>query len=357
MLRGRISQLSAAILRINTSLDPDTVLHEAVKSARLLTAARYSVVTTIDEAGLLQDFVTSGITADERRSLEDWRAGLRLFEHLRDAPAPLRVPNLADYVDSLGYSPYPLLSTSFLATPMRHRDMHVGSFFLAGKEGGEEFTDEDQEILVLFAAQAASAIVNARTYHSEHQTRADLEALVDTSPVGVVVFQARTGTLVSLNLEAKRIVEGLRTSGSSIEELLEVITYRRADGEERALSEFALTRELSSAETVRAEEIVLSVPDGRSVTTLVNATPIHSSDGTLQSVVVTMQDLAPLQEVDRVRAEFLSMVSHELRAAAGLDQGLDRYRARGDARRGSRRDDPFLPHHRRAGRSHARPHR
>ena len=65
---------------------------------------------------------------------------------------------------------------------------------------------------------------------------------------------------------------------------------------------------------MRAEEIVLSVPDGRSIKTLVNATPIHSADGGVESVVVTMQDLAPLEELERLRAEFLGMVSHELRA-------------------------------------------
>ena len=146
---------------------------------------------------------------------------------------------------------------------MHHRDVHVGSFFLAGKEGGQEFTDEDEEVLVLFASQAAAAIVNARTYRAEQRGRADLETLVDTSPVGVVVFHARTGNPVSLNLEARRIVEGLRMSGRSTEELLEVMTYRRADGREIALGEFALARELSSGETVHAEEIVLSVPDGR----------------------------------------------------------------------------------------------
>ena len=65
---------------------------------------------------------------------------------------------------------------------------------------------------------------------------------------------------------------------------------------------------------MRAEEIVLEVPDGRRVTTLVNATPIRSADGAVESMVVTMQDLAPLEELERLRAEFLGMVSHELRA-------------------------------------------
>ncbi len=71
---------------------------------------------------------------------------------------------------------------------------------------------------------------------------------------------------------------------------------------------------LSIGETVRAEEIVLEVPDGRRVTVLLNATPILSDDGVVESVVVTMQDMADVEELERLRADFLAMVSHELRA-------------------------------------------
>ena len=242
-----------------------------------------------------------------------WPDGPRLFEHLRDLPGPLRLDDLPGYVRALGYSADLMRSQAFQGTPMRHRGEQVGHFFLAGKEGGP-FTGEDEEVLVLFASQAATAIANARTHRAEQRARADLETLVETSPVGVVVFDARTGQPVSFNREAKRIVEGLRTPGRPAEQLLEVLTCRFADGREVALNQFPLAQTLSSARTMRAEEIVLSVPDGRSVATLVNATPIHAEDGTVESVVVTLQDLAPLEELERLRAEFLGMVSHELRA-------------------------------------------
>ena len=313
-LGDRISRLSAAILRISASLDVNTVLQEVVDSARALTGARYGVITTIDDAGQPQDFVSSGFTPAEHRQLADWPDGPRLFEHLRDLPGALRLGDLPGYVRELGFSSDLMRSKTFQGTPMRHRGVAVGHFFLAEKEGGREFTGEDEEVLVLFASQAATAIANARTHRAEQRARADLEALVDTSPVGVVVFDARTGDPVSLNREAKRIVGGLRLPGRSPKQLLEVMTVRRADGREMALGEFPLSRALSTAETVRAEEIVLEVPDGRSVTTLVNATPIRSEDGEVESVVVTMQDLAPLEELERLRAEFLGMVSHELRA-------------------------------------------
>ena len=313
-LRARISALSAASLRISASLDLETVLNEVVESARALTGARYGAIATIDEAGVPQDFVTSGFTAEEHRKLVEWPDGPRLFEYFRDLPGPLRLADVPDYVRSLGFSPDRLPSKTFQGTPMRHRGVHVGNFYLVEKEGGEGFTDEDEEVLVLFASQAATAIANARTYRAEQRARAGLEALIETSPVGVVVFDAQTGDLVSLNREARRIVQGLCLPGQSTEQLLGVITCRRADGREIALDRLPLAQVLDRAETVRAEEVVLSVPDGRNVTTLINATPIHGPDGALASVVVTMQDLAPLQELERMRAEFLGMVSHELRA-------------------------------------------
>ena len=312
-LRERISRLNAAILRISASLDLDTVLHEVVDSARALTGARYGMIATVDDAGAIQEFIAPGLSADERRHMAEWPHGYQFFEHLRELPGALRLADVPAYVRSLGYSEELMLSKTLQATPMRHRGVHVGNFFLGEKEGGREFTGEDEEVLVLFASQAATAIANARTHRDEQRARADLEALVDTSPVGVVVFDARTGRPVSFNREARRIVGGLRSPDSPPEQLLEVMICRRSDGREVRLDELPLADELRNAETVRAEEIELSVPDGRSVTTLVNSTPILSADGTVESVVVTMQDLAPLEELERLRAEFLGMVSHELR--------------------------------------------
>ena len=311
--RDQTSRLCAAILRIRASLDLNTVLEEIVESARALTGSRYGAITTTDDSGRFQDFFISGLNPDEQRKLLEWPDGPRVFEHFRDLPGVLRAKNLPAYVRSLGYSAEVLPSVTLLQTPMRHRDKHVGVFFLGDKEGGKEFTGEDEEILVLFASQAVAAIDNARTHRAEQRARADLEALVDTSPVGVVVIDARTGNVVSVNREAKRIVDPLDTPGNSPEQFLEGLTLQRANGQEMTLK-YPLTGLLDNAETVRAEEVVLRVSDGRSVRTLVNTTPIRSRDGEIESLVVTLQDLGPLEELERLRAQFLGMVSHELRA-------------------------------------------
>ena len=313
-LRDRAARLTTAILRITKNLEVETALHEIVESARALTGARYGVITTIDGSGRMEELLTSGVTPEEERQMMEWTDGPQLFRYLLNLTAPLRVANLADYLESLGLSSQPWHTSTLQVTPMHHRGVHLGNFFLSDKRHGAEFTDEDEEVLVLFASQAAVAIANARAYQDEHRARADLEALIEASPVGVVVLNAGTGSLVSFNRESRRMVETLSTPGQQPEELMEVMTCRFADGREIALDELSLAEQLRAAMRVHAEEIELSVPDGRSVRALINSAPIRSKDGEVVSVVGTLQDLAPLEELERSRTEFLSMVSHELRA-------------------------------------------
>ena len=316
-LRERLSRLSSASLLINESLEFDAVLQSVLDSARSLTGASYGLLTLLDDTGPADDFLSSGLTSDVVQRLWDLPDALKLFEHLGNITQPMRLPDLSGHVRSLGL-PEPrlpggaTLPKSFLAAPIRHRGERVGNIFL-GKAGSEhDFSSEDEETLVMFASQAALVIANARRYRDEQRARNDLETLINTSPVGVVVFDAEAGVPVSLNREARRIVSNLQMPGRPLEDLLEVITFRRADGREIALGEFSLAQLLSTGETVRLEEIVMEVPDGRSVKTLINATPIHAQDGAVESFVVTMQDMTPLEELERLRAEFMGMVSHEL---------------------------------------------
>ena len=208
-----------------------------------------------------------------------------------------------------------------MASPMFHRGDHVGHVFVGRKDGGEEFTRADEETLVMFASQAALVIANARTHREERRVRADLETLIDTSPVGVVVLDVRTGAPVYFNREVLRIVNGLRDEDQPPEDLLKTVTCVRSDGREVSIKELPLAEALMGGETVRAEEIELRVPDGRSVSALLNATPIRSEDGELASFVVTLQDMTPLEEQDRLRADFLAMVSHELRTPLAAVKG------------------------------------
>ncbi len=325
-LRDRLSRLSAASLRINESLDLETVLGEVLESARTLTGARYGVIILVDDEARIQDFVTSGLSAEEHLQFSELPDGMRFFEYLNMIREPLRLRDFHSHIEEMGLpafqAPMPVSpELTFMAAPLYHWDECVGVIYLGEKELEQEFTLEDEETLVMFATQAAMAISNARRFHDERRARTELETLVDTSPVGVVVSDVRTRVPKSLNREARRILEGLLEPDRPLEDLLELLMVRRADRREISLDEFSLTELFGAGEVVRAEEIVLYVPGGRSVTVLVNATPIRSEDGEMESFVVTLQDMTPLEEMERLRADFLAMVNHELQAPLASIRG------------------------------------
>ena len=319
----RLSQLGEASLRINKSLEFDTVLQEAVDSARALTGSRYGAITVRGEAGELPAFFVSGLTREEHDGFWEMPEGLAFFEYLSGLDEPLRTPDAAEHLSSLDIPEFlpSVEATSLLVVPICHRGAGVGTIYLAHEEQGREFSAEDEEAVVMFASLAALVIANALQYRAEQRAKDNLATLIATSPVGVVVMDAKTGAPVSFNRETMRIVGGLCDPGQSLEELLDVLSYRRADGRELSLKKVPLVKLFSAGDPVRAEEIMLRVPDGRSVTVLLNGTPIRSETGEVESYVATLQDMAPLETVERMRAEFLGMVSHELRAPLATIKG------------------------------------
>ena len=148
-----------------------------------------------------------------------------------------------------------------------------------------------------------------------------MEALVRTSPIGMLVIDAETRSVVLVNDEAERIIGIPHTLGSSLDRYHEITLYRRMDGREYAVEERPLARILNGGEPARAEEILFVRPDGETVVVLINTTPIYSEDGRIESAVAVIQDLTPIEELERTRSEFLGMVSHELRAPLAAIKG------------------------------------
>ena len=334
-LQDRLTRLSEASLRINEDLDYHAVLEEVTNSARTLTDANYAATTVLDQADRLEEFVTSGLTPEEHRQMEGLPGSAEFFRYLNGVPDPLRINDLASYMRSLDMPEWnpPVAVASLLVAPIRSKGVRLGSIYVAKGEPDGEFTREDEDTLVMFASQAALVIANARRYRDEQRARTDLEALIATCPVGVVVFDAKTGAPVSYNRETLRIVEGIRPPDQPVEQMMDILSIRRIDGREVSLEEFPLAHRLSTYTALRAEEVVLRAPGGGSVTVLVNATSIYSEDGNeMESVVVTLQDMTPLEDLERLRSEFLGLVSYELRtplasikgsAATLLDESAD----------------------------------
>ena len=321
-LRRRLSELSDASRLVSESLDLDVVLQKVIDNARSLTGARYGALLTYELSGAMKDFITSGLSPTEIERLGTLPQGLGLLGYMNEIREPLRLSDISRHPKSVGFPDnHPPMKT-FLGMPIRYRDEYVGNIYLTEKEGGAEFTSEDQDMLVMFASQAGAAISNARRYQEEHRARADLEALVNISPVGVVVFDARTGDLVSANDETRRLVGKLHAPGRSLTDLLAVMALRRADGSDIPAEELPTMKALTHGETILADEVVIHPPDGReAITALVNARPIREDGGDVVSVVATIQDITPVEEMKKQRTKFLRNVSHELRTPLSAIKG------------------------------------
>ncbi len=321
-LQTRLSELSEASRLVSESLDLDVVLEKVISAARSLTGARYGALLTYGQSGSIEDFITSGLSPTEIENLVTLPQGLGLLGYMNELREPLRLSDISSHPRSVGFPDgHPPMKT-FLGMPIRYRDEYVGNIYLTEKEGGTEFTKEDQDILVLFASQAGAAISNARRYQEEHRARSDLEALLNISPVGVVVFDAKTGSLLSANDETRRLVGKFHHTGRSLAEILTVLTLRRTDGSDIPTEELPTVKALTRGETILADELVIHPPDGRRpITALVNARPIHRDDGEIVSVVATIQDITPLEEMKRQRTEFLHSVSHQLRTPLSAIKG------------------------------------
>ncbi|WP_419932894.1 ATP-binding protein [Candidatus Poriferisodalis sp.] len=314
MLRSRLSGLTEAILRISEDLDLDVVLQEVVDGARILTDARYGAITTLDGAGELQDVLFSGLSPEDEQVVVGYGRGMELFRYLSGMDEPLRTSDFVAHLESVGFDGLEPQIGSFLGAQIRVRDRQVGAIFVGEKHDGSAFTHEDEETVEMFASQAAMALTNARRYGDEQRAKADLQALVSTSPVGVLVVDAASEEVVMANREARRLIGIGPEKGGFPVASLEPLRYKRMDGSQTAIEDLPFERALHADEMVQAEELVIVRPDGSEVATLINASSLRSEDGRLMTIIATIQDISPLEDLERLRAEFLAVVSHELRA-------------------------------------------
>ena len=320
-LRSRLSKLSEASFRINGDLSFTEFMQVVINGARSMTGAQYGVLLTYDESGNVQHTVTSGITDEQVQRLNSYPRGLGLLGYLNEVNEPLRINDIASHPKSVGFPEnHPPMKT-FLGVPVRHHGEHVGNIFLTEKSEGQEFTSEDEETLVLFASQASYAISSARRYEEVQRAKSDLETLIDISPIGVAVYDAKSGAIVSYNQELRRLTGEIGLAIPDKGSNLPLMSFRRPDGRPIPLTELPVSRVMLTGETVRAEEIIAGLPDGRTILTLNNAAPIFDDDGEITSVVVTVQDMAPLEDLERVRTKFLGMVSQELRMPLATIKG------------------------------------
>ena len=173
----RLRALVETGIAINSELSLDGVLERIVEAAARVTNAQFAALGVIDQTGSgLERFVTYGMTPQVEAQIGDPPHGRGILGVLIKDARPLRLHDLTHDPRSVGFPPgHPHMRT-FLGVPILLRGVAYGNLYLTEKDGGD-FTDEDQELVTLLAAQAAVAVENARLYESATAWSQQLESL------------------------------------------------------------------------------------------------------------------------------------------------------------------------------------
>jgi signal transduction histidine kinase len=168
----QLEALLDAVTAVSANLELSEVLGRIVRSACALVNARYGALGVLSPDGEhLVEFVTHGVSPEERARIGDLPRGHGILGLLIRDPRPRRLSDISAHPDSYGFPPNHPPMRSFLGTPIRIRDEVFGNLYLAERRGGTEFTQADEAMLVALASAAGFAIDNARLYERKEQQR------------------------------------------------------------------------------------------------------------------------------------------------------------------------------------------
>jgi signal transduction histidine kinase len=161
----RRDALVQAGLVLASELSLPSILQKIVELACQVADARYGALGVLETDGrMIFDFITHGVTEDERRAIGHLPVGKGILGLLITEARPIRLPKIQDHPRSVGFPPNHPPMTSFLGVPIKVRGRVYGNLYLTEKRGAAEFTEDDQEAVVTLAAQAGVAIENARLH-------------------------------------------------------------------------------------------------------------------------------------------------------------------------------------------------
>jgi len=153
--------LHGAGLDVSAELSLDVVLNKVVERARTLVGSRYGALSVVKADGTIQNFLTSGVSPEERARIGPPPTGHGLLGVVLREGERLRLPDIGRDPRSYGFPPNHPMMHSLLAVPVICKGPFAGNLYLSEKEHGAQFTAGDEETLERFAVQAAIAIDNA----------------------------------------------------------------------------------------------------------------------------------------------------------------------------------------------------
>ena len=163
-LETRLAALHEASLELVRNLRPNDVLERIVKIAREQTGADYAALGVLDEEGELDHFIHLGMNQENVERIPHLPKGLALIGNVLEEDQPIRIAQIEEHPQSQDQSPQHSRMSTFLGVPILSDGHKWGQLYLANREGGPAFSQEDEELMETLVAYAAVTIENSRLY-------------------------------------------------------------------------------------------------------------------------------------------------------------------------------------------------
>jgi GAF domain-containing protein len=204
--QGRLRGLLHAYLAVARAEDLDTVLRHVVEAARELVNAGYAALGVVSR-GHLARFVHTGMDPGLVTQVGHLPQGKGLLGVLVEHPETLRLRDIAEHVASVGFPEHHPPMRSFLGVPIRVGDRVFGNLYLTEKQGADEFTSDDEQLVQALAAAAAAAIENATLLADSRRRHTWQTAMVEVS-TGLLAGTDSDQVLRQLVHHAREILGG-----------------------------------------------------------------------------------------------------------------------------------------------------
>jgi nitrogen-specific signal transduction histidine kinase len=186
-----------------------------------------------------------------------------------------------------------------------------GALLLLDKAFGQDFTDDDERLADLFAAQLALGADFARRLDAMGQRLCFLGAMVERSPDPMMLFD-RVNHIQWANVAAQRRFRQHAFTPPPYGRFPTEAVPFHPDGRPFTEEERPVARALKG-EMVENVEAEVHFPDGTTLPVVCNAAPAYDDSGALIGAILTFRDISAERDLERLRAEFAAIMVHDLR--------------------------------------------
>jgi PAS domain S-box-containing protein len=325
---------------LTAGLDISETLQIIVNLATDMVDASVGCLELLDDRCLLVKATRGIALADCQARVAE--LGDSLGREVVETARSLNVSDLQLLAKRYPRNPFGDVSGSYLGLPLRRRGELLGVLAVYDRHAGR-FSASEIGLLNSFANQAAAAIDNAQLFAATQRQVADLQAasarnaslidsleaernrlhaIIENSSDAIYLVDSQL-QIIAFNPAAERLT-GWTAAQAIGMQCCEILGCDRVPAPGEGPSQKPLchmVRVIETRESTPYVELTIATRDGERRDLAASYSYVPATESSGPCGVAIARDISQVKEVDRMKSEFISMVSHDLRTPLAVIKG------------------------------------